>query len=84
MKIAIRPKLKSIYNLKNERIKHKLVSKKACIHLTRSEFDILKYCDGNKSLSTIVYCISLDYQGLPNCDNIKSIIDIGYENGWLE
>lgn len=84
MKIGIRPKLKSSYNLKNEHTKHKLVSKKMCVQLTQTEFDILKHCDGNKSLSTIVYCISLDYQGYPNYENIKSVIHTGYENGWLE
>lgn len=84
MKIGITPKLKSIYNLKKENRKHQLVSQKACVQLTQTEFDILKHCDGNKSLSTIVHYISLDYQGYPNYENIKNVIYIGYENGWLE
>lgn len=84
MKAVMMPRLKSNFNLKNMHAKHKLVSKTKCVHLTQSEFDILKYCDGNKSLSTIVYCISLDYQGYPNCENIKRVIDTGYKNGWLE
>jgi hypothetical protein len=84
MKVWIRPRLKSNFTLNSKNTKHHIVSTKGSTYLTRSEFDILKHCNGNKSISTIVYCISLDYQGYANYDEIKSVLRSGYNNGWLE
>jgi hypothetical protein len=45
------------------------------------EYDVLKYCDGEKTLQTITYCLSQDYQACVSVQDIHKIIISAEENG---
>lgn len=53
-------------------------------YVSKIEYDVLKYCDGKKTLPTITYCLSQDYQACVSVQDIYKIITNAEKNGLVE
>lgn len=58
-----------------------VICKKKHLYVSKMEYDVLKYCDGKKTLQTITYCLSQDYQACVSVQDIHKIIISAEENG---
>ena len=78
------PKLKNGYVLKSSRSKYTLSNVSESIQLRQNEYDILKFCNGTYTVSSIAYYLSQDYMGYADYKVVDKCVKQGYSSGWFE
>jgi len=53
------------------------------VTLNSTASEILKYCDGTRSVSSIITLLQHQYPEAELADDVHEFLEIAYENGWI-
>lgn len=63
---------------------HVLLYPEGMIKLNPSASEILKYCDGNHSISAILALLQQRYPDAELEEDVREFLGVAHENGWIQ